>query len=98
MAAPCQIEDSAIYIHGLHAILLNYDWLTETPYTKINSEVIRIYIHGLHAILLNYDWLAETPYTKMNSGRLPYTTIMTTFSSTMLLWGWGKVNYEPNKW
>ena len=25
MAAPCQIEDSAIYIHGLHAILLNYD-------------------------------------------------------------------------
>ena len=26
MAAPCQIEDiEMIYIHGLHAILLNYD-------------------------------------------------------------------------
>ena len=30
MATPCVIEDSAIYIHGLHAILLNYDGLTET--------------------------------------------------------------------
>ena len=34
MAAPCQIKDSAIYIHGLHAILLNYDLLAETNDTK----------------------------------------------------------------
>ena len=25
MATPCQIEDSAINIHGLYAVLLNYD-------------------------------------------------------------------------
>ena len=25
MATPCQIEDNAIYIHGLHAVLPNYD-------------------------------------------------------------------------
>ena len=24
MVTPCQIEDSAIYIHGSHAVLLNY--------------------------------------------------------------------------
>ena len=25
MATACQIEDSAIYIHGLYVVLLNYD-------------------------------------------------------------------------
>ena len=34
MAAPYQIEDSAIYIHGLYVVLLNYDWLAETHDTK----------------------------------------------------------------
>ena len=34
MATPCQIEDIAIYIHGLHVVLLNYDWLAEIHDTK----------------------------------------------------------------
>ena len=38
MAAPCKIEDSAIYIHGLHTVLRHYDRLPETHDTKILTQ------------------------------------------------------------